>query len=65
MNPRVTAHVAAVLTILVWGATFVSTKVLLRGFSPVEILFLRFALGAERKEVVALRSCSQGEEGQS
>lgn len=46
MNPRVTAHVAAVLTILVWGATFVSTKVLLGGFSPVEILFLRFALGA-------------------
>ncbi|WP_300787810.1 DMT family transporter [uncultured Desulfovibrio sp.] len=46
MSPCVTAHVAAVLTIFVWGGTFVSTKVLLRGFSPVEILFLRFALGA-------------------
>lgn len=46
MPPAVTAHVAAVLTIFVWGATFVSTKVLLTGFTPVEILFLRFALGA-------------------
>lgn len=40
------AHVVAGMTIIVWGATFVSTKVLLGAFSPVEILFLRFALGA-------------------
>lgn len=46
MTPVLTAHVAAVLTIFVWGATFVSTKVLLTGFTPAEILFLRFALGA-------------------
>ena len=30
---------------LIWGMTFVSTKVLLRSFSPVEILFLRFLIG--------------------
>lgn len=66
MDPRITAHIAAVLTILVWGATFVSTKVLLRGFSPVEILFLRFALGAVALALACphrLRSRSLREEG--
>lgn len=38
-------HLAAVFTILVWGGTFVSTKVLLRHFTPEEILLLRFVLG--------------------
>lgn len=38
-------HIAAFCTILVWGVTFISTKILLRDFSPLEILFLRFALG--------------------
>lgn len=38
-------HAAAVLTILIWGTTFISTKVLLRSFQPIEILVLRFALG--------------------
>ncbi|PVY36625.1 DMT family transporter [Victivallis vadensis] len=38
-------HLAALLTILIWGTTFISTKVLLRSFSPVEILFIRFTIG--------------------
>lgn len=38
-------HMAAVLTILIWGTTFISTKVLLVDFKPVEILFLRFVMG--------------------
>lgn len=38
-------HLLALLTILLWGTTFISTKVLLRAFTPVEILFFRFALG--------------------
>jgi len=38
-------HGAAVFTILVWGTTFVSTKVLLTDFKPVEILFYRFCIG--------------------
>ena len=38
-------HGAALFSILVWGTTFISTKVLLRAFAPVEILFLRFVLG--------------------
>ncbi len=39
------AHFAAVITILIWGTTFIATKFLLQSFSPIEILFLRFALG--------------------
>ena len=38
-------HLLSVLTILIWGTTFISTKVLLRAFSPVEILVFRFLLG--------------------
>lgn len=38
-------HLAALVTVLIWGTTFVSTKVLLAAFSPIEILVLRFVLG--------------------
>ena len=38
-------HFAALITIIIWATTFVSTKVLLQGFQPVEILFFRFVLG--------------------
>jgi drug/metabolite transporter (DMT)-like permease len=38
-------HSAALMTIFVWGMTFISTKILLRDFTPVEILFFRFSLG--------------------
>lgn len=38
-------HIAAIFTVSVWGATFVSTKVLLRHFTAEEILFLRFLMG--------------------
>ena len=38
-------HLCALLTILIWGTTFISTKVLLTQFQPVEILFGRFVLG--------------------
>lgn len=44
-NRNVTGHLAAFVTILIWGTTFISTKVLLRTFSPVEILFIRFVMG--------------------
>jgi drug/metabolite transporter (DMT)-like permease len=40
-----TGHLLALLTILIWGTTFVSTKVLLNEFTPVEILFFRFLIG--------------------
>lgn len=40
-----TGHLAALLTILIWGTTFISTKILLADFQPVEILFFRFIMG--------------------
>lgn len=45
MNRAAAGHGAALLTVFVWGLTFISTKVLLTGFEPVEILFTRFLLG--------------------
>lgn len=44
-NKHTTGHLLAVLTILIWGTTFISTKILLNDFTPVEILFFRFILG--------------------
>lgn len=38
-------HLAALLTIVIWGTTFISTKILLTDFQPVEILFFRFVMG--------------------
>lgn len=38
-------HLAALLTIVIWGTTFISTKILLADFQPVEILFFRFVMG--------------------
>lgn len=38
-------HLLAALTVIVWGTTFVSTKVLIQyGLSPVDVLFYRFLL---------------------
>lgn len=42
---RAAGHFSALLTILIWGTTFISTKVLLVDFQPVEILFFRFVMG--------------------
>lgn len=38
-------HLAALVTILIWGTTFISTKILLVDFQPIEILFFRFLMG--------------------
>lgn len=40
-----TGRTLALMTVIIWGMTFISTKILLQVFAPVEILFLRFALG--------------------
>ena len=45
MSKKATGHLAALVTILIWGTTFISTKVLLVDFEPIEILFFRFILG--------------------
>ena len=40
-NQQVFGHLLALFTILIWGITFISTKVLLASFSPVEVMFFR------------------------
>ncbi|EKQ51587.1 MULTISPECIES: DMT family transporter [unclassified Clostridium] len=42
---NIAGHLSALITIMVWGTTFVSTKVLLKDFLPIEILFFRFIIG--------------------
>ncbi len=38
-------HLAAVFTVIIWGTTFISTKILLEDFKPLEILIFRFIMG--------------------
>ena len=44
-HKKTAGHLAALLTIIIWGTTFISTKILLVDFQPVEILFFRFIMG--------------------
>lgn len=37
-------HICALITIFIWGTTFISTKVLLTSFTPIEIMFFRLLL---------------------
>ncbi|NFG26880.1 DMT family transporter [Clostridium botulinum] len=43
-NKNLLLNFLAFFTIVVWGTTFVSTKVLLSTFTPAEIMFLRFSI---------------------
>ncbi|MCM1284812.1 MAG: DMT family transporter [Acetobacter sp.] len=42
---NLSGHISALITIFIWGTTFISTKILLNSFQPIEILFFRFVLG--------------------
>ena len=42
---KASGHLFALAAIMVWGMTFTSTKILLKDFTPVEILFFRFIIG--------------------
>ncbi len=44
-SSRVIGQAAAWFTILLWGTTFVSIKILLEEFNPAEILLFRFIMG--------------------
>lgn len=44
-NTNTKGHILAIITVLIWGTTFISTKTLLHDFTPVEILFFRFIMG--------------------
>ncbi len=43
-NKQLLGHGMALFTAIVWGTTFISTKVLLEDLQPVEILFYRFLI---------------------
>lgn len=45
MSRTILGHILSIFTVVVWGATFISTKVLLEGFNPLEILLCRFIMG--------------------
>ena len=55
---KAAGHLAAIFTMLIWGTTFISTKVLLEDLSPLEILVLRFVAGP-----VPLKAGSLKQEG--
>jgi len=38
-------HISALVTIFIWGTAFISTKILLSDFQPIEIIFYRFSIG--------------------
>lgn len=44
-NNSINGHISAFVAIIIWGTTFISTKILLSDFAPIEILFIRFVLG--------------------
>ena len=44
-SKQIQGHLIALITVAIWATTFVSTKLLLTDFKPIEILFYRFLLG--------------------
>lgn len=43
-NSKFLGVILAAFAVIIWGITFICTKVLLKSFSPLEILFVRFVL---------------------
>lgn len=45
LNNNIRGHLSAIFTVILWGTTFISTKILLGSFTPIEILCYRFVIG--------------------
>jgi len=60
MKKNAKGHLAAIITILIWSTTFISTRSLLVDFSPVEILFYRFCIGIAALTVIYPRRMKFG-----
>ena len=45
MNNVFQGHLLAFICTFIWSTTFVSTKILLEVFTPLEILVIRFTIG--------------------
>ncbi len=44
-RPNTLTYLEALFAVIVWGASFIATKVALRDISPIAIVWLRFAMG--------------------
>ena len=44
-NQMTKGHIAAIFTVAIWSTTYISTKILLKSFDPVEIMVYRFIIG--------------------
>ena len=40
-----TGYITAIITVIIWGTTFIASKVLLDIFTPFELIFFRFSIG--------------------
>ena len=45
MDKKVAAYLKVTFAVIVWGASFIATKVALRDVQPVTVVWLRFAMG--------------------
>ena len=59
-NPAAAGHFIALATILFWGTTYISTKILLTSFTPIEILFTRFLIGFAALAVINPKPLKSG-----
>jgi len=44
-NSKLFPYLEALFAVIVWGASFIATKVVLRDISPITVVWLRFAMG--------------------
>ena len=42
---KLSGHLGAIVTVFIWGTTFIATKILLDAFRPVQIMMVRFVIG--------------------
>jgi drug/metabolite transporter (DMT)-like permease len=42
---HITAYVEVIFAVIVWGASFIATKLALRDLAPVTVVWLRFSIG--------------------
>ncbi len=59
-NNRLIAHLFALGTTIVWGTTFISSKILLESLTPSEIIVYRFAIAIA---FLSPTSSATGEDG--
>jgi len=45
MNSKLLPYIEALFAVIVWGASFIATKVALRDISPITIVWIRFSMG--------------------